>query len=128
MLTNLYGYTLLSLLIITIIVAIISFGTDENGSEYPFAELYIPEVKTRCIKMYKIVVIMFFIQFSFNIIATLLPSTGQTIAIITAGKGFKSETFEALKELDPTIAQYLRNEAKKVFGETVKEITSDDSR
>ena len=117
MFDNAYGFLVVFGLLATVYIAIKYNGPDEDGSYYPFASCktdaknFNRTIKKAC----RTATIIFIISLGCNITSGLLPSTGQMVTIITAGKGLKSDTFKVLSELDPMMAQYLKEEARKVL-------------
>jgi len=116
MMLNDYGYTVGIFFALLFYAAVRTWKSEEDtsaGEGWPFKAIH--EKQHRSFRKFALFMFTFtfFIQLSLNIIAGFLPSTGQAVAIISGGAGLKSDTFKALKDMDPAIANYLRGELHK---------------
>jgi len=114
---NDYGYSLIIFVILSILFGLKTLGRDKENDPIPFLGFF--QYKDRCAEFVStgrhymnIVFIIFGLQICMNLISVALPTTGQAVAIITAGKGMQSNTFQTLVDLDPAIAEYLKREVK----------------
>jgi hypothetical protein len=116
LLNNTYGWTIL-----TVVFLIGAFGWHTRGKDHEddtlpfFGFRNMDEEKavfyaSKCRSYLRIILIMFLLQLSSNIINTTIPSTGQALAIIVGAEGTQSKTFQALKDLDPALAKYLKTQ------------------
>ena len=124
-----YGITVLLAVACIVYLCSISMTTpDCEGDRYPLSGFFSDDERTKGqlratrSKLFKLVVTVWVIQFSFNVVATLLPTTKQLAVIYTISTGVQSETFNALKSLDKDFATYLQTEAKSWLKEQANTI------
>jgi len=124
-LDNDYGYSFISIIILLILFGIRTAGEDNDGDIMPFVAFVTdrdrrPEFLVIWRRYLAIFFIILGLQSCMNMVSTALPTTGQAVGIITAGKGMQSDTFQALADLDPSIAEYLQREVKDFLESNLK--------
>jgi hypothetical protein len=118
-LSNDYGLTLLFIVLSLLIVLGYLAAIDASNEE-------VLEFTGKHIKKFIVgFLLVFSTQFTFNVIATVLPSTGQMAAIYLGGRTVESNTASILAELPEKYATLLSNKADEWVASQLPEVEAE---